>query len=325
LTAEGPDVLKTQLFIAGDWGTTNLRLYLCRSSSASHAEVLASVNGPGVAAVNGAFEDIFFELAGPWLSEHGELPVILAGMVGSTIGWQEAPYQVCPLALDQIISKRHVLQARGVEITIIAGLRTENPLGVPDVMRGEELQLLGWSMQTQAALKAPQLVAMPGTHNKWALLETGVVSNFLSSLSGELYALLLQHSVLLAGADTAEFDEAEFIAGVETVQGLGHAQLIHALFGTRSRQVAGDLASHAAASYLSGLIIASDVIGAVATFKQLNWPGDAVHLIGEEQLCAAYALALRQLNVTAQWHNPQDLALAGFAAIYHHYYSGSQI
>ena len=317
--------MKAKLFIAGDWGTTNLRLYLCCSNSANQADILASVNGPGVAAINGAFEDIFFELAGPWLSEHGELPVILAGMVGSTIGWQETPYQLCPLALDQIISKRQVLRVRGLEISIIAGLRTENPLGVPDVMRGEELQLLGWSMQTQLTSTTPQLVAMPGTHNKWALLEAGVVSNFLSSLSGELFALLQQHSVLLAGADTAEFDEAEFVAGVETVRGLGHAQLIHALFGTRSRQVTGDLASHAAASYLSGLIIASDVVGAVATFQQMNWPGDTVHLIGEQQLCEAYALALRQLNVTAQWHNPQDIALAGFAAIYHHYYSGSQI
>ncbi|MFT6955550.1 MAG: 2-dehydro-3-deoxygalactonokinase [Halieaceae bacterium] len=318
--AAGPEALKNQLFIAGDWGTTHLKLYLCSSNSANHADILATVNGPGAAATNGAFEDVFFEFAGPWLSDYGKLPVILAGMVGSTIGWQEAPYQDCPLALDQIIAKRQVLRVRGLDVSIIAGLRTENPLGVPDVMRGEELQLLGWSMQGHLPSKSPQLVAMPGTHNKWALLEAGVVSNFLSSLSGELFALLQQHSVLLAGAETPEFDEVEFIAGVEAVRGLGHAQLIHVLFGTRSRQVTGDLASNSAASYLSGLIIGSDAVGAAATFNQMNWPGDTVHLIGEEQLCGAYALALHQLDITTQWHNPQDLALAGFTAIYHHYY-----
>ncbi len=310
------------MFIAGDWGTSNLRLYLCRSQSPGQAEIVARVNGPGVSNLQGAFEHTFFELTQDWFTSHGNLPVILAGMVGSTIGWQEAPYQSCPIPVSQVITERQLLQVRNCEITIVAGLQTSNPLGVADVMRGEEMQLLGWSLQPAANGESRQLVAMPGTHNKWATVHGGVIDNFLSSLAGELYALLQGHSVLLAGVSESEFSREEFLAGVRAIRGLGRAHLVHALFTTRARQVTGDLATNAAASYLSGLIVGSDVTGAVGLFSELDWPGQTVHVIGEDALSDLYALAMSEIGVGAERYQPEALALAAFSAIYHHYYVG---
>ena len=82
-------------------------------------------------------------------------------------------------------------------VSIVPGMRCTNPLGAPDVMRGEETQLLG-----AQALHAPmgtgkQLVCMPGTHTKWVSLNGSVVQEFLTAPTGELFAMLCEHSVLV--------------------------------------------------------------------------------------------------------------------------------
>ena len=297
-------------FVAGDWGTSNLRLYLCRVTGTEPADVVATAAGPGIGGHDGDFEATFFDLTEEWFARHGLLPVILSGMVGSTIGWREAPYVACPASADQIAGRQLRIDARGRPIVIGAGLRCRNPFGNPDVMRGEELQLLGW--MGQGAREGTHLIALPGTHNKWVVTQGDRVVTFLTSLSGELFALLKSHSVLLQGGE-AGFSESAFREALAVAK---ETSLLHALFSTRSRQVLGELAAADARSYLSGLLIGADVSAATLLFRSQYPALEHVHLIGEERLCSEYRIALEDHGWACTVHDPTSTAIAGYEMVY---------
>ena len=325
------------LFIAGDWGTTHLRLYLFQHHHGQPLTILASQMGPGVAQlksqvesqVESNFEQVFFDLAGHWLDKHGPMPVILSGMVGSNIGWHAAPYIDCPASGKQIVAGRIAFNARGIEFSIISGLRTTNPLGTPDLMRGEELQLLGWMGAVDGpenTLESAQLVVLPGTHNKWALVRGGKIETFVTALTGELYSLLQNHSVLIANAESADFSDDIFMQGVKLATTLESGQLLQALFATRSRQVSGELSELHASSYLSGLLIGSDVVGSLALMekkivgkqivdKQIAAISSIV-LIGDSALSRCYQLALESVGIKAELRDATEIAVSGYEAIY---------
>jgi len=103
-------------------------------------------------------------------------------------------------------------------------------------------------------------LTLPGTHNKWTLVENGSITNFLTAFTGELFSLLRNNSILVPEQNTINFNQDVFLSGVKAIDALGDAQLLHALFATRSKQVLGEMASTDALSYLSGLIIGADVI-----------------------------------------------------------------
>lgn len=317
MTAAEPDPMRQPVFIAGDWGTSNLRLYLLAPGRGA-SRILDVRNGPGASALAGDFEDTFFALVDDWIGNHGNVPVVLSGMVGSTIGWHEAPYLRCPASARDIADGRLAFSARNLEFSIVAGLCTDNPLGTPDVMRGEELQLLGW-LQTGDSNETG-LVALPGTHNKWVLYRNGRVDTFLTALTGELYATLEKHSILVAAGDKSNFDAGAFEEGVAAAHGLGDASLVHALFATRSRQVLGTLPAASAPSYLSGLCIGADVSGAMALFRQICTDITTVTLIGESRLMDYYRLALQHIDISALQFDAQQAAVAGFTAVYHRWY-----
>ncbi len=302
-------------FIAGDWGTSNLRLYLCEYRTGGTSAILDTRYGPGISQINGDFEDKFFSLAQDWLDQHGGLPVLLSGMVGSTIGWKDAPYISCPVDADQIAEGRVSFEARGVEFSILAGLRTSNPLGAPDVMRGEELQMLGW-MRNQNTEIEHRLFALPGTHNKWTLIENNTITNFLTAFTGELFALLRNNSILVTDQNTISFNQDVFMQGVSAVEELGDAHLVHALFATRSKQVLGEMASTDALSYLSGLITAADILGATKLFKVT----DSVTVIGEPTLTEHYMNTLAHFGIKGEACDPAKIAIAGFETIYQRLY-----
>src|SRR5689334_16167407 len=178
-------------FIAVDWGTTNRRAYRMDTSGKCTAEFeddkgILSVPKDGFPA---AIADIRNRL--------GDHPLLLAGMIGSNRGWKEAPYVPCPAGIDDIAAK---LVWAGDREAIVPGVSYIGD-GRADVMRGEEVQLLG---AVAAGLVDPNaLVCHPGTHNKWALLRGGGIRKFQTIMTGELFSLLKEHSILsdlLSGA-----------------------------------------------------------------------------------------------------------------------------
>jgi len=289
-------------FIAGDWGTSRLRLYLCDGKGA----VLARAEGAGAAAGDHAAR--FAAGVAAWDAAHGKLPAVLGGMVGSTIGWKDVPYLSCPARAEAIAAAARRFVHDGRAIAIAPGLRCTNLSGLPDVMRGEEVQLLGALRLSPALAKGRHVFCLPGTHTKWAVVEEGGVTGFQTALSGELFQLLEAHSVLARGSSPADMDSAVFAEGLQTAQ--QQADLLHLLFSARSRTVTGDMAKDDAASYLSGLIIGKDVETAARLFA-LSGP---VHLICTPALAALYGRALARYGSMAI--DGDAAALAGLTHIH---------
>jgi 2-dehydro-3-deoxygalactonokinase len=305
------------VFIAGDWGSSNLRLYLCACRNAQSPELLATQQDPGCSKIENNFEDILFNLLTPWLEQYGPVPVILSGAVGSNIGWHTVPYTDCPARPDEIARATNKFNIRGLELWILSGLKTRTPFETPDVMRGEELQLLGWMLaDKQAEQAAEQIVVLPGTHNKWARVHNGRVDSFVTAFTGELYAVLEQHSMLLTQPMADNFSDRFFMQGVELAKTLKSGQLLNALFATRSRQIVGELTAADAASYLSGILVGSDILGSMALVADKPDQPPELVIIGDQMLSYAYQLAFAALGLEAQICDPTEVALSGYWAVY---------
>jgi 2-dehydro-3-deoxygalactonokinase len=293
------------MFIAGDWGTTQLRLYLCDGTS-----VIDRINGPGIAALTESPENTFVLLTAGWAARHKGLSAHLCGMVGSRMGWVETPYVKCPADLGSLRAGVIKFEAAGFRIAIVPGLSCNNPLGGPDVMRGEETQIFG--ALANAASSSRRLFALPGTHTKWAVVENGSIRHFLTSPTGELFALLKAHSTLArAGGEATEESIEGFMRGVARQAEVSDASLTHVLFETRSRQLLDGLTQSEAMSFLSGLLIGSDVSGASRWFEGRA----AVTLIGDPKLNDLYARALAFHGIESLSLSGEDCALNGLRAI----------
>jgi 2-dehydro-3-deoxygalactonokinase len=300
-------------FIAGDWGTTHLRLYLCDHQGA----VLESRTGTGVGSLRGDVECAFSDLVEGWESRHGKLPAVLCGMVGSTIGWREVPYVACPARLDSIAAKSLRFESGGREIVIAPGLFCQNRLRAPDMMRGEETQILGALRSDPSLAAGRHLLCMPGTHTKWVSLKDGVVEQFQTALAGELFDILRRYSILVSAASMTEIAGGdEFIRALDQTRMFPDAELVHLLFEVRSRQLRGELKPQGAAAYLSGLIIGRDVSGAKRLFETEFRDTRQVVVIGSSKLGALYAQALEVHDFVPCHTDGEMAALEGLKALH---------
>jgi 2-dehydro-3-deoxygalactonokinase len=293
-------------YIAGDWGTSHLRLRLCAADGAA----LDTRQGPGAADARGKFAAVFDDLVSAWRAEHGALPAILCGMAGSAFGWSEAPYLSCPEELDSVAGS--LVRARA-DVQIVPGMRCTNPLGAPDVMRGEETQLLGALAAIPALEHGRQLVCMPGTHTKWVLLLDGTIIEFLTVPTGEIFRMLCEHSVLVRDRDTPVVHDArDFERGLAESAKHPGVPLLHRIFQSRSLRLDGQLSAAGAPSWTSGLLIGTDVAGALPLFAM---PDSPVHIVANAQLCQLYGAALAKAGRESVAVPGDDASFAGLARV----------
>ncbi|MGJ7581301.1 2-dehydro-3-deoxygalactonokinase [Variovorax sp. RHLX14] len=277
--------------VAVDWGTSSLRGALLDSDGRVIEERSASRGILTVAA--GGFPAVFDELFGAWMQPAG-VRCLISGMAGSKQGWTEAPYCACPAGLEHIAKKIVPVAPR---ISMVPGLSADDD-GVPDVMRGEEVQIFGAVALTGIR---DGLFVLPGTHNKWVRVVDGRVVGFRTFMTGEFYALLGTQSILARTIDTAApLDEAAFLQGIARSRN-GHG-LLHNAFGARTLSLFDRMKAGPLASYLSGLLIGEELKAQVLD------PDRSVVLIGAAQLTQRYALALqaegiesRTLGAEATW------------------------
>jgi 2-dehydro-3-deoxygalactonokinase len=209
----------------------------------------------------------------------------MSGMIGSRQGWREVPYVACPAEPEEIAAGLERIDWGAGEAWIVPGLLDESRAGQPDVMRGEETQVLG----ALAALPAGGgLVCLPGTHSKWVRVEGGVLQGFATYMTGEVFDLLQGHSILsrLMTKGAVQVDRW-FLEGVAVGQEGG---LLNRLFSARSRALTGDLPEDEVRSYLSGLLIGDELASAVPAEPT------EVHLLGAPTLAALYEAALEKLG-----------------------------
>ncbi|MBM3928149.1 MAG: 2-dehydro-3-deoxygalactonokinase [Sphingomonadales bacterium] len=285
----------TSAWLAIDWGTTNRRVY----HIAADGEVEASErDNRGVLSVMpGRFAD---EVAGI-RKRFGDLPVLCAGMVGSNRGWAELPYVDCPADLTTLA--RAVRWIEPGRTAIVPGVTTAQGRR-RDVMRGEEVQLLG---AVAAGLAPPSAsICQPGTHCKWAWMADGRIDRFVTALTGELYALLGKHSLLAAQMTESATPNADFLAGVADA---ADCDLSARLFGVRADAVTGEGAIADAASYVSGLLIGADV-------RQRVRADEPVHVLADATLGGLYVAAVEAVGAKASLIDSRAAFVAGISQIW---------
>ena len=258
-------------FIAVDWGTTNRRAYRLDAHGRCAAEFEDDRGALSVPA--GGFPDAVAEVR----ARLGDMPLLLAGMIGSNRGWMEAPYVPCPAGFGDLAAGLAWADDRAA---IVPGVCDPQR---PDVMRGEEVQLLGAIAEGMIPLDC--VVCHPGTHNKWVTIANGRIAGIRTVMTGELFNLLREHSIL---ADLL-VDEAEaggaFEAGVR--HGLEGDDLQAELFSVRARVLLGKARREDAASYTSGLLIGGDVRIGLRSSEAIR-----IFVMARPELTRLYAAAL---------------------------------
>jgi 2-dehydro-3-deoxygalactonokinase len=287
--------------IGVDWGTSSFRAFLLGADGAVRDRRAAALGILHVEA--GRFAEVLASQIGPWL-EVGETRVLLAGMVGCRQGWVEAPYLPCPAGAADLARALVPVPFAAAEAKLVPGLSDTDAAGVPEVMRGEETQLVG----VLAEFGGDGLACLPGSHSKWARLAQGHIAGYATHLTGEAFAALRGHTILGRMMRAGPTDLAAFDRGVARSADPGG--LLHHLFGVRTLGLAGRLADAESASYLSGLLIGHEVRAALSAASQ----APAVQLIGAAELCALYARAIAAAGGRAVRQDP-DAAARGFALI----------
>ncbi|MDZ7824161.1 MAG: 2-dehydro-3-deoxygalactonokinase [Ahrensia sp.] len=290
--------------VAVDWGTSQLRIWpLDRDGNVAatykSGEGMRNVSPSGFASL---LEQHLTSLE----IEHS-VPVIMCGMVGSRQGWCEVPYVDMPCRLSDIIEGAVAVPNVARDIRILPGLANRSTQ-TPDVMRSEETQLLGLHKLLGDDLRGH--VCMPGSHAKWVRIEKGVVIDFATSLTGELYAALGSSSVLkhalASGDQKVDAQSGAFVRAVRASLA-EPATILTRLFSARPNSLLHDLSNDDAAAHISGTIIGQDIAGAMARFSPMH----SVALVGSGHLGTLYASALEIAGLKAQLYDGDELALGG--------------
>ncbi|WP_428700069.1 2-dehydro-3-deoxygalactonokinase [Stappia sp.] len=295
-----------------DWGTTSFRAVLLSADGAIRDRI---ETGDGIQFVDkDAFEATLLRLLEPWLAAEGALDIVLVGMVTSRNGWIEVPYVPCPCTPGDLAGgavRRRLVN--GSCAILLPGINDPARKPFPDVMRGEETQIVGFGLEKDAT------IVLPGTHSKWARIAGGRISGFRTFVTGELYALLVQHSFIAraAGAATEGGSSTAFERGIsegatDTIDGEAMMSLI---FSARTGMLAGELAAADIRDYVSGLLIAQEFRQARACgfFGQ----GDRIGIVGNDGLNRRYADVARHFGlevVAGSEHAAIDGARAILAA-----------
>ncbi|AOJ08830.1 2-dehydro-3-deoxygalactonokinase [Burkholderia mayonis] len=295
----------TPALIGLDWGTTSLRAYLFDADGSvldtrAFAAGVMSLPGAAGASPSQAFDAAFEHACGAWLDRTPHVPALASGMVGSAQGWREAPYVTMPADADAFASSLVRLRtARGSALAIVPGAL--EPGELPDVMRGEETQIVG-TLAAEPLLaheRAGALIGLPGTHAKWAWVRDGRIEWFRTYMTGELFAALRGHTILGRTMQPSDApDWAAFVRGVRIARRKRSEGLLATLFSTRTLGLTGQLAPQAQGDYLSGLLIGHELnaLDALLDSHRASLAALAPRLVGDGALCDRYRRALAEFD-----------------------------
>ena len=289
-------------WIAVDWGTSNLRVWVFGADDELHHQA-TSDKGMG-ALQQQEFEPVLLELLEPFLGS-SPTPVICCGMVGSRQGWAEAPYAQVPCpppdASNALIAPT---QDPRISVQILPGVSQNKPA---DVMRGEETQIAGFLADNPNFFGT---LCLPGTHTKWVQISAQEIVSYRTFMTGELFALLSEQSVLRHGVQSDGWSENDFLDAVSDSMS-SPQQLATRLFGLRAEGLVNGMGADVARSRLSGLLIGQELAGA-----RPYWLGQDLVLIGEPTLNSLYARALEAQGAPCRTESGEDMTLAGLKAAY---------
>lgn len=284
--------------IAVDWGTTNRRAWALGPDGKVLGERADS--GGLLSVTDRRFAESLGSFLGDWLEPGSKVPIVMAGMVGSRMGWLEAPYVSAPAALSDLAQKlAKAGSLGGSDCWIVPGMSLDGETQ-PDVMRGEECQILG-TLLTRG--QSDGLFLLPGTHSKWARVQDRRLTQFRTYITGEMFNLLRQSGTLAQLMTADEHDDEAFARGVRATG--PDAGLLNCLFSARSLALFGRLEGDGVASYVSGMLIGTEMRDALAV-----WPDLArahVLCIGSAGMLARYGACARLLGIDLEGIDNRDV------------------
>ena len=292
--------------IAVDWGSSSFRAYLLDEQLQCVDKVSSA---KGVFNVKEPFAIVLKNSCASWLQNNTIQRIIMGGMIGSRNGWKETSYSQCPVS-----AKKHsqlalnVENDLGVRVEILQGVQGLSPSGFVDVMRGEEIQLFGAldNLSSESAM-----VCLPGTHSKWVHMQSQEICSFATLMTGEMFALIREHSSIGSLVTDTEFHESSFLQGVHDLQNANKivsTSLLHSLFSVRAKAVSNTLTATSIFSYLSGLIIADEIKNANTLF---NLQEKELVVITDDKLKQVYSLALAAYSLNAIFLSSEAAFLNG--------------
>lgn len=302
----------TPFCAAIDWGTSSFRLWLLSEDGAVIAERRSD---EGMIRAAAAGFDAVLERHLADLGAAKNLPVIICGMAGARQGWREAGYLDTPADVTGIIRDATIIDGYPRDVRILPGIAQRNA-NAPDVMRGEETQLLGLAADGVRS----GLICMPGTHSKWVTLAGDKVEGFSTFMTGELFDILSRHSILSAamrGASEILPDDMAFLAAVKL--GFAQSSLSNLLFHVRAAQLLGFAPASDSAARLSGLLIGHEFAGAM--------PQGAPHevvLAASGGLGSLYRAGLEGLGVAVRYCDAADAVRRGLWSAARAFWAGEE-
>lgn len=293
---------KPQIFepshIVVDWGTTSLRAFLV-SSDGIIGDSLETERGIQFIS-DGAYEAELTSAASEWIAVHGILPILALGMITSRNGWVEVPYVSCPATATDLAKGIIVRQlANGCPVFLLPGITDPTRVPFPDVMRGEETQIVGFGLDEDIC------VVLPGTHSKWARIRDRRIQGFQTFVTGEIFALLSQHSFIAkaAGSVVGAVDWSAFDRGAaQAGRALPETDaLLSLMFSARTGILADKMTSAETRDYMSGMLIGHE-------FRQAELCGwidrkTEIGIVGNDGLNDRYERVAQSLDLKVRTGN----------------------
>jgi 2-dehydro-3-deoxygalactonokinase len=298
--------MKEPLLISVDWGTSNFRAFLLGNKG----EVLTkrSLNEGIMKVSDRDFPTTFNRLLCDWLNTNPNIPVLMSGMIGSEQGWSLAPHVKLPAGLGDLAAALHpVKDLNKRTIYIVPGLTTPGNSGVNDIIRGEETQIIG-GLNEKIATEC--VLCLPGTHSKWVTLTNGIVTDFRTSLTGEVLDVLTTYSIIgrLIKGKRVGIGEA-FILGLNRSGDAGG--LLHHLFGVRSQGFTKAIKKQRLKSYLAGILIGHEIRGMKEIYSQL----ESTTIIAGKEISVVYKKAFDFFSIESHVIDGQMAAIQGHMKI----------
>lgn len=287
--------------IGVDWGSTRFRAYLLGEDGSLLDKV---ENDQGIFAhkqVN--HEEILYRSCEKWLRRMPEMPVLMAGMIGSRNGWFETGYLSCPVSVDSLTANIIPLpDLYSHPVYVVPGISALAVSGLPDVIRGEETQIFG---VVDASSANNLMVCVPGTHSKWVQVENNKISHFSTFVTGEIFAAIRHCGSISSILTEGVSDPDAFMDGVGASQHAGG--LLNHLFSVRACAVTNRNALNLNHSYLSGLLIGAEIKSALEIY-----PGTSkILVLGTDALIHDYNSAFSGLGIAVSSSTSEQAFIKG--------------
>lgn len=291
--------------LAVDWSRSGLRAWPVANGQLAGESIVGATGLRDVTRRD--YEAALLAQCGGWLEANPKAGVLLAGMVGARGGWREAPYAQCPVGLNDLVRSAGRFEIAGHPAAVLPGASHRRASGLADVMRGEEVQVLGAA--SVLGLDRARF-CIPGTHAKWADYSGGMLTGFSTHVTGEAFDLFRHHSLVGALAEGDTFDRDAFTLAVERGSKLA---LLSVVFSSRAEVLLGTLAPGSVSSYLSGLVIGAE-LGAALQHRD----DTPIVLLASDSMVERYTLALELFGISPVTLSPTEAKRRGLALISTH-------